>query len=149
MAKEVLLMNDIKHLGLAGDIVIVKDGYARNFLFPQGHAELVTKNALRKLEKLRKERAEVTRIRKAEATAKATKLEGLAVAISAKTVDESRLYGSVSAGDVAAAISAKGVLVDRTQLQITEAFKEVGTYDVVVALTTEISATVKLTIVAE
>ena len=56
MAIEVLLMNDVQHLGLAGDVKTVKDGYARNYLFPQGLAEPVTKNALRKLEKLRKEK---------------------------------------------------------------------------------------------
>ncbi len=149
MATEVLLMNDVKHLGLAGDIVQVKEGYARNFLIPTGAAEPVSQNALRKLEKLRKEREELARIRTAEAKEKAAKLEGLAITISARAIDEENLYGSVSATDIVDALAAQSIAIDRAQVQIEEAFKTLGEFDVVIALTTGVAATIKLAIVAE
>ena len=73
MSTEVLLMSDVANLGKAGDVVKVADGYARNYLLPQELAAPVTKASLRRLEKLRKEREELARIQKAEATAKAAK----------------------------------------------------------------------------
>lgn len=149
MSIEVLLMADVEHLGIAGDTVHVKDGYARNFLFPQNLAEPVTKNSLRKLEKIRKEREELNRIRKAEAEAKAKKLRGLDLVLTVKTVDEIRLYGSISAADLVSAIAEKGVDLDRAQIQLDEPIKEVGAYDIAIALMPEVVETVKLTIVAE
>ena len=109
MSTELLLLSDVEHLGKAGDVVKVADGYARNYLLPKDLAAPVSKQALRRLEKLRKEREEVARIQLAEAKEKASKLDNASVTLRAKTVDGTRLYGSIQAADIAAAgVDARG-----------------------------------------
>ena len=106
MAVQLILMDDVEFLGKIGDTVTVRDGYARNYLLPKGLAEPLTKNALRKLEKIRKEREELLKIRRAEALDKAGKLKGQTLTIAVKAVEgdeEGKLYGSVSAADIAKA----------------------------------------------
>lgn len=148
MSTEVLLLSDIEKLGKAGDVVKVADGYARNFLLPKDLAAPVSQHALRRLEKLRKEREELSRIQKAEAQDKAGKLANASVTLRAKTVDGSRLYGSISAADIVAALEADTkVAVDKAQLDLAEPLKETGTFDVTIKLHPEVACTVKVWIV--
>ena len=149
MATEVLLMADVPELGKAGEIVKVADGYARNFLLPHELAAPVTPASLRRLEKLRKERAELAKIQLAEAHAKASKLEGVSVTIRAKTIDGTKLYGSVSVVEIADALAAQGVAIDRTQLELAEHLKQTGAYDVPVRLHPEVTVQIKVWIVKE
>ena len=109
----------------------------------------MTKNALRKLEKLRKEREELARQRKAEATEKAAKLSGKAVTIRARTTDGTELYGSVGVAEIVAALAEEKVDVAASQVQLTEPIKETGDTDVVIKLFPEVEATVKVWVVAE
>ena len=123
MSKQVILMDDVEHLGKIGDTVTVRDGYARNFLLPKGLAEPVTKNALRKLDKIRKEREELLKIRRAEAMDKAGKLRGQTLTIAVKAIegDETgKLYGSVTAADIAKALTEAGVAVDAAMVKLPE-----------------------------
>jgi large subunit ribosomal protein L9 len=148
MATEILLLSDVKDLGKAGDVVKVADGFARNYLLPKDLAAPVTKHALRRLEKLRKEREELTRIQKAEAQAKAGKLGDAAITIRAKTVDGTRLYGSIAAADIAAAlVESTKVEIDKTQVALAEPLKEIGTFDVTIKLHPEVTLTVKVSVV--
>ncbi len=147
MSTELLLMADVPNLCKAGEVVKVADGYARNYLLPQELAAPVTTASLRRLEKLRKERDELSRVQKAEAAAKASKLKGMTVTITAKTTDGQKLYGSVAAADVVAKIEEQGVSVDRSQVTLDEAIKEIGTYKVEVKLHAEVSATVTVSVV--
>jgi len=147
MSTEVLLMSDVANLGKAGDVVKVADGYARNYLLPQELAAPVTKASLRRLEKLRKEREELARIQKAEATAKAAKLKGMALTITAKTTDGQKLYGSVTAADLVAKIGEQGVGVDRSQIALDEPLKEIGTATVEVKLHAEVSVSITVNVV--
>ena len=150
MATELLLLSDVQHLGKAGDVVKVADGYARNYLLPKDLAAPVTKNALRRLEKLRKEREELARQRLAEAKEKAAKLAGMVLTIKAKTVDGTRLYGSVAIAEIMAALEEQGkVAIDKSQIELEEAFKEIGTYDVPVKLCAELTQNLKVDIVEE
>ena len=149
MATEVLLMADVSALGKAGEVVKVADGYARNYLMPQELAAPVTPASLRRLEKLRKERAELAKIQLAEAHIKASKLEGVSVTIRAKTVDGEKLYGSVSVTEIAEALAAQGVALDRSQLELTEHFKQIGAYEVPVRLHPEVTVQLKVKIVKE
>lgn len=150
MATELLLMSDIDKLGKAGDIVKVADGYARNFLLPKELAMPVTKHAMRRLDKLRKEREELTRIQLAEAKDKAKKLSGASVTLRARVVDGTRLYGSVSAGEIVEAIEAvMQVALDKSQLELAEPIKETGTFDIPVKLHDEVTSTVRVWIVEE
>lgn len=147
MATEVLLMADVANLGKAGDVVKVADGYARNYLQPQDLAAPVTQASLRRLDKLRKEREELSRIQRAEASTKAGKLKGLVLTITAKTTDGQRLYGSVTTSDLAAQMEAKGVCVDRSQIVLAEPIKEIGTYTLDIKLHAEVTATITVSVV--
>jgi len=152
MSLQVILMDDVPHLGKMGDTVAVRDGYARNYLLPQGLAEPVTKNALRKLEKIRKEREELLKIRRAEALAKAAQLKGQTLTIAAKVVegDEAgKLYGSVNAADIAKALTDAGVAVDPAMVRISEPFKALGSYEVPLVLAGDVSVKLSLAIIAE
>lgn len=148
MATELLLLSDVENLGKAGDVVKVADGYARNYLLPQDLAAPVSQHALRRLEKIRKEREELSRIQMAEAKDKAAKLSNVSVTIRAKTVDGTRLYGSVAAGDIVAALeSGNKIAVDKAQVALAEPLKETGTFDVAIKLHPDVTATIKVWIV--
>ena len=149
MATEVMLMADVPELGKAGEVVKVADGHARNYLLPRELAAPVTPASLRRLEKLRKERAELAKIQMAEAQAKASKLEKVSVTIRAKTVDGEKLYGSVSVAEIADALAAQGVALDRSQLELADHLKQVGSYDVPVRLHPDVTVTIKVLIVKE
>lgn len=126
---EVLLMADVKKLGKAGSIVKVAPGYARNMLLPQGLAAPVTEASRRRLAKLEAKRAEERKQRKAAAEAVAAKLVNLTVTVSARTTDGKKLYGSVNSADLLAAVAAdRGVTLERSQLDLPDQLKEVGTY---------------------
>ena len=126
---EVMLMADVKKLGKAGAIVKVAPGYARNMLLPQGLAAPVTEAAKRRLAKLEEERAKARAEAKKAAQAVADKLAGLTVTVNARTVDGVKLYGSVSATDLLAAIEAdRGVKLERSQLDLPDQLREVGEY---------------------
>ena len=148
MATEILLLSDVENLGKAGDVVKVTDGYARNYLLPKDLAAPVSQHALRRLEKLRKEREQLSRIQMAEAKDKAAKLANVSVTIRAKTVDGTRLYGSVAAGDIVAALEeGNKITVDKSQVVLPEPLKETGTFDVTIRLHAEVSPTIKVWIV--
>ncbi len=150
MATELLLLCDVEHLGEAGTVVKVADGYARNYLLPKDLAAPVTEGAKRRLEKLRKEREELAKIQKAEAETKASKLNGLTITTKAKTVDGERLYGSITAADVLALIEKEGkVSLDKSQLAMADHIKSTGEFDITVKLHKEVSVTVKLIVVEE
>ena len=152
MSVQVILMDDVEHLGKIGDTVHVRDGYARNYLLPQGLAEPISKNALRKLDKIRKEREELMKIRRAEAMDKASKLKGQTLTVAAKVVEgdeEGKLYGSVTAADIAKALTEAGVAVDAAMVRLADPYKKLGTYELPIALMPEVVVNLTLAIVAE
>ena len=150
MSMEILLLSDIPDLGQAGDVVKVADGYARNYLLPRDLAAPVSPHALKRLEKMRKEREELTRIQLSEAKDKAAKLANVSVPIRAKTVDGTRLYGSIQAADIVAALEAGNkVTVDKAQVDLPEPIKETGTFDVVIKLHPDVAPAIKVWVVEE
>ena len=152
MAKniEVMLMDGVKNLGKAGDIVKVAPGYARNFLFPKGIAALATEAAKRRLKKLEAERAARAAGEKKAALELAKKLEKLEITVSANTTDGKKLYGSVGVTDILAAIEAnRGVKVERGQLRLDDALREVGEYTPTIDLGHGVVVKFKIRIVDE
>jgi large subunit ribosomal protein L9 len=148
MATEILLLSDVESLGKAGDVVKVADGYARNYLLPKDLAAPVSQHALRRLTKLRKEREELSRIQLTEAKDKGAKLANVSVTIRAKTVDGTRLYGSVNAGDIVAALEeGNKITVDKSQVVLPEPLKETGTFDITIKLHADVAPTIKVWIV--
>ena len=135
MAIEVMLMDNVKKLGKAGEIVKVAPGYARNYLFPQGLAALATEAAKRRLKKLEAERAARAAEERKAALEVAKKLEKLEITVSAATTDGKRLYGAVSVTDILAAIEAnRGVKISRSQLSVEDSLREVGEYEATIDL---------------
>ena len=147
---EVMLMSDVKKLGKAGAIVKVAPGYARNMLIPQGLAAPVTEAAKRKLAKLEEARAKARAEAKKAAQAVADKLAGLTATVNARPVDGTKLYGSVSATDLLAAIEAdRGVKLERSQLDLPDHLREVGEYKATLDLGEGVKAPFSVKIVEE
>ena len=150
MQIEVMLMDDVKKLGRSGEIVKVAAGYARNCLFPKGLAAIATEAAKRRLKKLEQERAARAAEEKKAALAVAKKLEKLEITVSAHTTDGKKLYGSVGVADILAAIEAnRGVKVERNQLELDDALKEVGEYEPTIDLGHGVTVKFKIVILDE
>jgi large subunit ribosomal protein L9 len=150
MQIEVMLMDSVKKLGKAGEIVKVAPGYARNCLFPKGLAEVVTEAAKRRLKKLEAERAARAAEEKKAALEVAKKLEKLEITVSAPTTDGVKLYGAVSATDILAAIEAnRGIKLERSQLELDDALKAVGEYNPSIDLGQGVIVKFKITILDE
>ena len=147
MSVEVILLNDVPTLGVAGDTVHVRDGYARNYLIPRGIAGPVTDATKRRLEKLRKEREELARLALAEAKDKASKIKAANLTIRAKTSDGENLYGSVSANDIVDALASQGIAIDHTQVVLEEPIRTVGQFDVPIKLHADVQFNAKVWVV--
>jgi large subunit ribosomal protein L9 len=146
---KVILQREVDKLGAPGDVVEVKDGYARNFLIPRGLAAPATKGGMRHADRLRS--AHHTRVQKAvtEARAVADRLGGTPLRIPARAGEDGRLFGSVTAADVADALTAAGAAVDRRHVHLDEPIRSVGTHDVAVHLHPEVDATVTVEVVPQ
>jgi large subunit ribosomal protein L9 len=146
---KIVLRDDVENLGHKGDVVDVADGYARNYLVPRGLAMKATKGVVAQAEAMRRNRA-VKEARDVEAAqAQAAQLEGARIEISARAGEGGKLFGSVTATDVADAIQAqRGVEVDRRRVGLDEPVKELSEDDVTVKLHTDVEATVTVVVVA-
>lgn len=149
MAKELILLDDVKDLGKIGDVVKVADGYARNFLIPKKLAQPVSKGALRQVEarkiKLQKEHEE----RVAIAKAVADKLAALSIVIPMKVGENDQLFGSVSAQMIAEAVKAQGIEIDKNEIVLEDNLRALGDYTVNVKLNAEVTGTVKVQVTKE
>jgi large subunit ribosomal protein L9 len=148
MSIEVILKEHVEHLGRRGEIVKVADGYARNFLFPRKLALAVTAENKRQIERERA-RAEAREAEEAQiAQALATRLEAIEIAIARRVGENETLYGSVTASDIAEALAARELAVDRRKIQLPEPLKTLGDHVVPVKLHREVTADVKVKVVA-
>ncbi len=144
---EVILNQDIDRIGKTGHIVKVKDGFARNFLIPNGMAVPVTSANLKKLEqKKQQETLQLEKARRGAEELKA-KLARLSLTIPVLTHEEDKLYASITAQDLATALSEEGFDIDKNSIVLEEPIKALGIYEVSVNLHPEIPAKVKVWIV--
>ena len=149
MSTEVILMADVPGLGAEGEVVKVHEGYARNFLLPKSLAAPVTGATRRVLEKKRKEReAQVAQDRDA-AQALAKTIEQVSCTITVKAGGEGKLFGSVTANDIAEALKAQGVVLERRLIELAEPIRELGVFNVPVKLHPEVQAVLKIWVVEE
>ena len=148
---QVILLDKIGNLGSLGDTVIVKSGYARNFLIPQGKAVMATKSNVEMLETRRAELEAKVAEQLVAAQARADQVDALeAVVIASKAGDEGKLFGSIGTRDIADAITAAGVAVAKSEVRLPEgALRNVGEFEVSIQLHSEVFATAKVQIVAE
>ncbi len=143
---EVILIKDIENLGYSNEIVDVKPGYANNYLIPQGFAKSATASAKKVLAENLKQRAHKDAKILADAQALAEKIAALPLSISAKA-EEGRLFGTVTSSDIAEAMAAKGVELDRKNISV-DSIKSVGEYTATVKIHREVKATITLSVVA-
>ncbi len=147
---EIILKKDVANLGHADDIVTVKNGYAANYLIPQGYAIMATPSAKKILAENIRQRAHKEAKLRADAEALAAKLAATTVKVSAKVSENGKIYGSVTTMQIADALVAAGVEVDKKDITIlSESVKEVGTYEASVKCYKDIKGTFKFEVVAE
>jgi len=146
---ELLLKQNIEHLGRIGDVVKVKSGYARNYLLPRGLAVAVTKSNLAAIEQARAAALAEEQQRVAAMKELATKLGEASVTIEGRASAEGHLFGSVTVGNIAAALREKGIPVEDKQVRLEQPLKQVGVYDVVVHLHATVEVNVKVWVVQQ
>lgn len=147
---QIILLEKVLNLGNLGEVVKVKDGYARNFLIPQKKAKRATPAALAEFEARRAELEKLAAEKLAAAQAVADKLNGAAVSVAHKSAMDGRLFGSVGNADIAEALKAAGFDVDKSAVRLPEGpLKMIGEFPVEVALHTDVLATVTVNVVAE
>ncbi|MEZ5542762.1 MAG: 50S ribosomal protein L9 [Pseudomonadota bacterium] len=147
---EIILLEKIENLGAMGDRVKVKPGFGRNYLVPKGKAKLATPENIAAFESMRAELEQAAAEALAAAQARCEQLEGMHVSIAANAGDEGKLFGSVGTADIASAIMAQGVEVDRHEIRLPEGvFRQVGEYEVHLHLHSDVNATIKLSITPE
>ncbi|AFZ67499.1 50S ribosomal protein L9 [Deinococcus peraridilitoris] len=144
----VILLEPVAKLGKTGEVVSVKPGYARNFLVPRGLALPATASNMKTLEARVKAREKQLAKDKASAQALAEKLQDQAIDLSVRA-GEGKIYGAVTASDVAEALAAKGFEVDRRKLEMPKAIKELGEYTVSYKAHPEVSVPLKIVIHAQ
>ena len=144
---QVILRDDMDNLGKSGEVVTVKEGYARNFLLPRGHAIKATDGDVKRVEHEKRVIAARTAKLSKEAQAEADKLSQVTVSIARAVGEEDKLYGSVSSRDIADALAEKGVKVDSKKVQLVEPIKALGLTEVPVKLGRGVTATVKVWVV--
>ncbi len=146
----VILLEKVGKLGGVGDLVNVKSGYARNYLFPYTKAIPATKENQADFEARRSELLKASNEKLAAAQARADKLDGVSITIAANVGEEGKLFGSVGTRDIVETLAASGQEVAKSEVLLPlGAIREVGEYDISIDLGCEISATIKLAVVPQ
>ena len=145
---KIILKKDVANLGDAGDIVEVKTGYALNYLIPQGFAVKGTPSAIKQHEETIRQRAHTEALHNAEAEARAAKIAETPVEVKVKVSESGKLYGSVTAIQVAEALQAAGIEAEKKDITVPE-IKECGEYEAKVKCYKGVFADVKINVVAE
>jgi large subunit ribosomal protein L9 len=147
---QVILMERLANLGNLGDVVKVKDGYARNYLIPKGKAKRATEENLKAFEARRAELEKAQAAALAQAQERGTKLDGQTLKITQKAGVDGRLFGSVTNYDIVDALKAMGHEVERSQVRMpTGALKQVGEYPIQIALHTDVVVTITVSVIGE
>ena len=147
---EIILLEKVVNVGNLGDVVKVKQGYARNYLIPQGKAKRATAENIRLLEEKRAELEKAAGEKLAAAQEKATKLEGMVVKITQKAGVDGRLFGSVTNADIVEALNAQGIAVEKASIRMPDGpLKHVGDFPLVVALFLEATANITVSVIGD
>lgn len=147
---QVILMEKLANLGNLGDVVKVKDGYARNYLIPQGKAKRATEENLKTFEVRRAELETVQAAALAQAQERGAKLDGLTLKMVQKAGVDGKLFGSVTNHDIVDALKAQRLEVERSQIRMPDgSLKLVGEYPLQIALHTDVIVTIKVAVIGE
>jgi large subunit ribosomal protein L9 len=147
---QVILMEKVQNLGELGDVVKVKDGYARNFLIPEGKAKRATPDNLKAFESRRADLEKAQSEQLAKAQERGAKLEGLTVQITQKAGPDGRLFGSVTNYDIVEALKKHGHEVERANIRMPQGpLKQVGDYKLQIALHADVTVNVTVAVLGE
>lgn len=146
---EIILVKDVENLGLSGQVLNVAPGYARNYLLPTGAAMLATEGNLKMLAKKRAEYEARAKAEKEQASALKDKIAQIKLTFTRKAGEKGKLYGAVTAIDIAEALAADGYNIERKRLRLSEPLKSVGEFEVPVRLHAEITGFFKVVVKAE
>ncbi|MEW6440810.1 MAG: 50S ribosomal protein L9 [bacterium] len=146
---KVILRENVDKLGRTGDIVVVADGYGRNYLLPRGLAAKASTKDVKQLEHQKRIIQYREEKQRSEAQDLAKRLDAVACTLARKVGDEDRLFGSVTTRDIEEALHREGIPIDRKRIILEEPIKKLGAYSIAVKLHPEVTATVKITVVKE
>jgi large subunit ribosomal protein L9 len=146
---KIILQENIEKLGTRGEVVEVAEGYARNYLLPRKFALAATAGNLKQLEKIRGRLAKIEAQEHSTAEGLATLISAASLHLERKTGQTGQLFGSVTAADIAEALAAQGITVDKRKVALAEPIKAIGEYQVTIKLHHNVSATVQLTVTPE
>lgn len=147
---QVILMEKVVNLGQLGDVVKVKNGFARNFLIPQGKAKRATENNVADFAVRRAELEAAEQAKLADAQARAEKLGGLTVQIAQKAGVDGKLFGSVTNADIADALEAQGFKIEKAQVRMSEGhLKQIGDHTISISLHADVLAGITVSVVGE
>lgn len=147
---QIILMEKVANVGQLGDVVTVKNGYARNYLIPQGKAKRATAANMAEFEARRAELEAADKAKLADAQVRAEKLSGLTVQIAQKAGVDGKLFGSVTNADIAAALVAQGFEVEKSQVRMPSGhLKQIGDYPVSIALHTDVVTDITVSVLGE
>ncbi len=144
---EVILIKDVEKIGRAGSVVKVKEGFARNFLFPHNLAKPATAGSMKQLEKEAQIRSAQYAQAKEDAEGLKKRLGEFSLTISALVQGDEKLYGSIGVHEICEALKAEGFTVEKNSIELAEPIKSLGIYELAVKLHPEVKATVKLWVV--
>jgi large subunit ribosomal protein L9 len=144
---KVILLNTIDRLGKAGEIVSVKEGYARNYLIPNNKARVATPGNMKILDALKKKQAAEELKKLEEAQILAGKISSLSLTITAQAGEEEKLFGSVSNEDIAGSLAEQGITIDKKEIVLDEPIKKLGSYQVTVKIHPEVKANLRVWVV--
>jgi large subunit ribosomal protein L9 len=143
---QIILQEDIEKLGTRGDVVSVKEGYARNYLLPRNLALEASPGNLKRLEKIRTALAKRTATEREGAQKQADLLKDVSLSFTRKAGDNDQLFGSVTSSDIAEALAAQGFEVDKRRIELAEPIKVVGQYEVTAKLVHGVAAAFKVNV---
>lgn len=146
---EVILTKDVEHLGEAGEIHDVANGYGRNYLIPQGLARVATDGAIRQLREERKQAARKQAAKQEQAEELRRELESMQVVFSAKVGEDNRIFGTVTTQQVAVELNNRGFDIDRRDINLDEDIREVGAYTARVKLHENVEAELEIQVIPE
>jgi large subunit ribosomal protein L9 len=146
---KVILKSDVERLGKAGDVVTVAAGYARNYLLPRGLALEATDRGMEQIEIDRRRDEKALQKKASDAVALQTKLEELSLTISKQSGESDKLFGTVTAMEIAEALEKEGQEIDKRKIELEEPIKTLGIYTVPIRLHSDVTAKVKLWVVKE
>lgn len=144
---KVILTEEIRGLGTRGDTVNVKDGYARNYLLPKNLAREATAGNMKSIEQERKKWAALAQQEKTAAEKAAASVQGIKITVQKRVGENGHLFGSVTANEIADALEAKGIAVDKRRIELAHSIKTMGTHEVDVRLHREVTAHVQVEVV--